>query len=67
MDHSEIMVTVDQLFALSNPALMSALSNNSFAKVSLPLFVYILSISGAGVPSASSPKAKLLRTRRCAF
>jgi hypothetical protein len=49
--------TVGHLFALSNPALMSALSKKSFSRVSLPIFASIFSMLGAGVPSAFSPKA----------
>ena len=41
LDQWEIMFTVDHLFALSNPALTSALSKKSFSKVSLPIFVSI--------------------------
>jgi hypothetical protein len=67
LDQWEIMFTVDHLFALSNPALMSALSKKSFYKVSLPIFASIFSMLGAGVPSAFSPKASLLRSRSCAF
>jgi hypothetical protein len=46
------MLTVNHLFALSNPALTSALSKKSFFKVSLPIFASIFSMMGAGVPSA---------------
>jgi hypothetical protein len=57
LDQRKIVFTVVHLFALSNPALMSALSKKSFSKVSLPTFASIFSMLGAGVPSAFSPKA----------
>ena len=46
LDQWEIMFTVDHLFALSNPALTSALSKKSFSKVSLPIFASIFSMLG---------------------
>jgi hypothetical protein len=48
----ENVFTVNYLFALSNPALTSALSRKSFSKVRLPIFASIFSMLGAGVPSA---------------
>jgi hypothetical protein len=44
------MFTVDHLFALNNPALMSALSKKSFSNMSQPIFASIFSMLGAGVP-----------------
>jgi hypothetical protein len=44
LDQSKSMFTVDHIFALSNPALTSALSKKSFSKVSLPILAFIFSI-----------------------
>jgi hypothetical protein len=42
-----MMFTVDQLFALNDPALTSVLSKKSFSQVSLPTFASISSTLGA--------------------
>jgi hypothetical protein len=58
----EIVFTDNHLFALSNPALTSALSKKSFSKVSLPIFASIFSMLGAGVPLVCSRKSMPLVT-----
>jgi hypothetical protein len=64
------MITVDHRFALSNPALLSALSKKSFSSASSPIFACSAFISVAGAAGAvllSAPNTSAALLSSCAF
>jgi hypothetical protein len=61
------MGAVDYRFALSNPALVSALSKKSFSNVSCPILACIAFTSTGGLDSLLLPKSSAARSLSCRF